>query len=268
MEKKNHKFVIGLVLIGILALLFFMGPVQAFILGLTVDNPAPIIGEVITFTATLNIETMDKHLPVKNLTLKVNGPEDISCVFDVEGNNLTSCNGLDITRIHSLQIDDYGYGYGYGSEEGYGYDFGYGYGYGYNYGYGGKELEFKYNIEFDTTGHAIGEYDSWLEADIGEEVFDSAKKTIIIKNRVSGGSRRKNNPVGYTPIIHEEQESEVLDGEEIDFENSPEEKKGFFSLLTGAIIGALGTGTGIFAAAVFGILTLGLVGFAIRRKFF
>jgi hypothetical protein len=302
----NRKVVSSLISIAILALLFLAGPVQAFILGLSVSNSTPSQGEKIVFTASIDIEKMDKYLPIKNLTLSLRGPENTFCTFDVEGKNLSACKGLiSIERISSHQNNEYGYGYGYGydSENGegynfgygysydYGYDYGYNYGYGYDYGYGGKPLTFEYKITLDTTNYSEGKYDSFLNASIGNEKFSKKGQQITITGPFSEVS----------PIIdddEEEEEEEVVTSstqsssfyfnpdaliEEDEEENPGEtgsvegiegdvlpgstvEPSGFFGRMTGAVVGALGTG-GSIVALVFVVLVAGSAGFVMVKRF-
>ena len=288
----NKKFIASFISVSILSLLFLAGPVQAFLLGLDVDNTTPNKGENITFTATLDIEKMDKYLPVKNLSLILNGPEYSECIFDINGNNLSKCKGIvSIERIsvHSENEYGYGYGYGYDSDNGYGYDFGYDYGYdygyGYNYGYGGKPIKFEYKIILDTTDYSEGTYDTLLKVLIGDETFSkngvqitiNAPSTIQEKDdeKEIKTSSRKTSTFYYNSLNttsnqvsqgnsngEENKTIQLIEGDEI-----PGDNQNFLSLITGAVIGTLGTTgtvvTGFFIVALLG--GFGVVSYK-RRK--
>ncbi|MCK5607993.1 hypothetical protein KAR91_39300 [Candidatus Pacearchaeota archaeon] len=288
----NKKFIASFISVSILSLLFLAGPVQAFLLGLDVDNTTPNKGENITFTATLDIEKMDKYLPVKNLSLILNGPEYSECIFDINGNNLSECKGIvSIERIsvHSENEFGYGYGYGYDSDNGYGYDFGYDYGYdygyGYNYGYGGKPIKFEYKIILDTTDYSTGTYDTVLKVLIGNEIFSKNGVQITInapstiqeedeEKEIKTSSRKTStfyynllnttsNQVSQGNSNGEENKTiQLTEGDEI-----PGDNQNFLSLITGAVIGTLGT-TGTVVTGFFIVALLG--GFGIisykRRK--
>jgi hypothetical protein len=201
MKSGNYsKIIAGILTVAILGLIIFAGPVKAFVLGLDIDGSDSVDkGENIKFIATLNIENMDKYLPVKELYLFFN--DGMVCTFEVDGTEISDCSGITITPI-LIDLNEnsgYGYGYGYDSDYGYGYDFDYGYGYGYDYGYGGKEINLIYHITLDTenTNYPIGTYESQLKALIGDEIFKSKDKPEFTISAVgesdddgtSGGTR-------------------------------------------------------------------------------
>jgi hypothetical protein len=292
----SRRFIASFISISILTLLFLAGPAQAFILGLTVDNDIPSKGDSITFTATLDIERMDRYLPVKNLTLVLDGPEYTQCIFDVMGNVLSGCENMTITPLFNSYSQGYGYGYGYDSDNGYGYDFGYGYGYdsdngygygydsdnGYGYGYGAGEITLKYEITLDTTDYLEGNYDTMLMAHIGDEIFskDGLSITIVIplteddeddeddedpstsshnSNRFNYGETTFNQTTGDNSTQEDDPILRV-EGDEI-----PGSKEGFFKGFTGAVLGALGTG-GSIIALVFIVSILGTFVFVVRKR--
>ena len=288
-----------IITIGILTLIIFAGPAKAFILGLTIDDNSPTKGEIFTFTATLDIQSMDKYLPIKNLTLVIDGPTTSFCVFDINGNPLEGCDDMTIIPINTPSNNEkgYGYGYGYDSAYGYGYDFGYGSGYGYGYGQGGKGLYFKYEITLDTTNYNTGNYESWLEAVIDGEIFESKDKPTFTINPIStptNGGTGGGGGCTYNPNYDWgcSDWSTCVDGIQTrvckatnncgDIYGKPAETQactvrtstipptettltttettpGFLAAITGAVIGALGTGGTIVA----GIVILGLIGTAV-----
>jgi len=187
----STKIIAGIFTFAILTLLIFAGPAKAFILELIiVDDSQVDKGETIKFIATLDIEDMDEYLPIKNLTLILDGPINKQCVFDISGNPISGCEGLTISKIDSSSgYGGYGYGYGYDNSYGYGYgySFDYGYGYGYNYGAGGGEVHLEYEMVLDTQYYSPGEYETALEALIGDKTFSKSGENIIINDDVDNG---------------------------------------------------------------------------------
>ncbi len=280
----SSRIIAGILTLAIIGLLIFAGPAQAFVLGLTADKEDVKKGETITFNATLDIQSMDKYLPVEHLELHINGPESVVCKFDINGKiiNEEGCEGMEIERIYfnSENYLGYGYGYGYGQENsygygyeidyGYGYNFGYDYGYGYGYGAGGKEINLIYKITLDTISYEAGDYISQLKADIGGEIFASKSKpefTVISSNSFSGqggsGSDNGENNDTIGGLSSQNNGDSNGNGEEPDEKDEPPTT--FFSRLagiTGAVIGALGT-TGTTVVVIF---LVGLLGSAITVR--
>ena len=186
--ESNHTKFISVILTGfILGLLIFAGPAQAFILGLVIDGSDNgesnvLQGEEITFFASVNIESMDKYLPVKELSLIFNDNE--ICKFNANGDIISGCAG--ITNIERVSVSDYGYGYGYGYDNSYGYGYNSNYGYGYDFGYGygynnqGQGQELVYEITLDTGYFDLGEYETNLKVLIGDKTFSNVGDTLII----------------------------------------------------------------------------------------
>ncbi|MCH7851066.1 MAG: hypothetical protein IH845_05475, partial [Nanoarchaeota archaeon] len=238
----SRHIIASLISVSILTLLLLAGPVQAFILDLSVDNTILNKGDSVTFTATLEFENLDKFLPIKNLTLIMDGPERTECVFDISGTVLSGCEGMTINLTDGSYFqgegDRFGYSYGYG------YDFGYGYGYGYGDGSVGGVLE--YEIILDTENYSIGTYNTSLEAIIGDETFSKegsqveifAEDTIILNNfgGGSGGSGNGTISLGVITLNNNNNESEDNEANQTLFTglNDPAPTGGFFSRITGA----------------------------------
>ena len=179
MNRKSRTRLISLSLtLLIVFALMVAGPVSAVRVGLSdFSSTTPTQGDSVSFVAYVDIET-DERIPVQNITLEINGTTNsTTCIFDVQGNNLTACSGITITKLTHVP-----YGYDYGYMFGYGYGYGYpnyqweyynatffGYGYGYSYGYGYDYTtsyygELAYNITWDTTGFEAGDYTIYLDA--------------------------------------------------------------------------------------------------------
>ncbi len=129
----------GVLTAFVLVLLVLAGPAEAFSVSLDVDDSAPEKGEVVTYTA--EVDMLDGEAArIDQIALELSGPESVKCVFDIEGNKIDGCSGATIRRVSA---PSYGYGYAFG--------------YGYGYGYTGKVV---YEIELDTGRRKIGRYDS------------------------------------------------------------------------------------------------------------
>lgn len=136
--------------IFIIALLVISGPAQAFVLDLTSDKSSVSKGETVVFNASVDINS-NENLPISKLVLELNGPETVSCEFNVDGTIISGCKGITIKKISGGNY--LGYGYGYGEYHGYGYDFGYG------YGYNGK---LEYEITLASDNYQTGIYSTAL----------------------------------------------------------------------------------------------------------
>jgi len=150
----------------VLTLLVLTGPVEGFTLNLDINKTKPTQGDIVTFTAQIDIE-QSEHLPIEKLILELDGPEKLTCTFDRSGKILDDCEGITITKIQ-----DPGYNYGYG------YNFGYGYGF--------SKGVLKYKIELDTENLKLGEYSTLLKIKIGGEFFSQTGKNITVKNDDGG----------------------------------------------------------------------------------
>ncbi len=192
MKNKNSiKLIATIFTIAILGLILFSGPAQAFILGLTIDNPSPTKGTSVTFSATLDLQAADMYLPIENLSLIITGPTLVTCVFSPSGNSISGCTGI---TINPIDVSSY-YGFIIGGNSsgvynGYGYDFTDGFGYGYNSGIGGDIVNLTYTITLDTTSYATGTYTSRLTALIDAQTFSSDDITFTINavQNTGGGS--------------------------------------------------------------------------------
>lgn len=288
----RRKVIASSVSVVILVLLFLAGPVQAFVLGLDIVGDSKVErGENLSFVVSVDIESVDKFLPVKKLELvTVEALPSINadiCVFDVDGNILSGCNGIRIFPVKSSYSDSFGYGYGYGYSYGYGYDFGYGYGYdkGYGYGYGSGygKMRLEYRVVLDSGSYHVGNYSNYLKVRIGDKVFvkDGVEFEIGAKDNVVVPKKEEEEepkePKRYSrhysafvapPIklnvssvedgVNESGESS---GMGISGDEGPKSGIGsFFSGITGGVIGALGSG-GTIGVGFFILLIVGGFGF-------
>jgi len=177
-ESKRRKKNISSVLLtlAVITLLVVSGPIQAVIVNVARDKSAYNAEDgSVVFTVDVDVE-VDERIPVQNLTLEIEGPSTTTtCVFDTTGSNLTACENLEITKVHTVGSDSgslFGYGYGYGSDLVYNVSnqtFGTGTGFGYTAGYeytGNWGGELRYNVTWNITAEnpTEGSYTANLHA--------------------------------------------------------------------------------------------------------
>ncbi len=131
----KSKIISTILSISVIALLFILGPAHALILGISVSDTSPFLGEIINFLVSAEIESGESIDVDDYLTLELKGPQTTKCKFSLKGEPLSSCIGINITLVSSPDFEN-GYGYGYG------------YGYGVNNFTSGK---FVYKIDLDTS---------------------------------------------------------------------------------------------------------------------
>jgi hypothetical protein len=107
-KRHSYKVIAGAITVGILIILIMSGPAQAFILGLVIDDNEVEKGEVIDFIGSIEIEA-NEQLEINYLVLRLNGPEDIECRFNINGSIISGCKGIMIDQISTTP--DYGYGF-------------------------------------------------------------------------------------------------------------------------------------------------------------
>lgn len=155
--------ILALLFTGLVIILLLMsGPVEGFTLGLSVNKEKPKQGDVVTFTAEINVEQTER-LPIDKIILELSGRENIACSFDKTGQPLDGCDNIKVTKIQ-----DPGYGYGY--------DYNFGYGYGFAPGL------LKYKVEINTKKLKSGTYTSLLKVKINDQFYTQAGKTIVLKD--------------------------------------------------------------------------------------
>ncbi|MFA5173573.1 MAG: hypothetical protein WC438_00140 [Candidatus Pacearchaeota archaeon] len=270
-NRKNISKIFSIAITGIiLGLLLISGPANAFELSLSSDVDSVESGDKIIFTTSVNINDYE-NLPIDSLTLKLNGPEEISCSFDITGEKLDSdtCHNINIKKIAEPSIGE-GYGYGYGYYNGYGYNFGYGYGY--------TEQVLTYEITVHTQDHAVGDYATSFIVSVDGKEFVKNGNDITITAKKSDSHSSSGNTVNHSAVKPDTKNTETtltfnnledsLDNndETINVGNTP--KKSLFSRITGAVIGEDGAGRGVFYVIVFilGIAILSVVVALIRRR--
>jgi len=186
---KNSKVISIILTIIIILAILFSGPASAVNVGFLNVPAEAEKGESVNFQTYVDIET-NEIVPFQNFTVVIG---NVSCTFDINGNNLTECSGITITPIYNYKSYGYGelFGYGYGYDKttwGYqNYSFGYGYGYEYGYGYGSPNYstsEIVFNITWNTSNYSDGNYSLrfYAEASSGDKyyLFSSSEEKITI----------------------------------------------------------------------------------------
>ncbi len=163
------KIMGGAIVLGIIAILIFSGPAQAFSISLDIKDTAVEKGGTINIDA--NIETGNNDAPgeIDNLTFKLKGLNSIECTFYPDGEVISGCEGITIKKISS-------------SNSGYCKEYGYGY---------GCKLSFKISIE--TGFFDIGTYSTSLVLDSKSKETEINGKEIAINNPKKVCSIRANN---------------------------------------------------------------------------
>jgi hypothetical protein len=168
-EKFKGKIKQNVIAIAITSLLIVIlllsSPAQAFTLNLSVEDSEVQTGEDLVFTAKID---SNSNSPIDNISLILDGPSNLECVFDVNGNALSGdCDRIEIEKTLHLSLYGYSYGYGYG------------------YGYGGENLEYEINIPSDKL--SIGVYTTTLNVKSGKDEFLQGGDDITINGEVSSG---------------------------------------------------------------------------------
>ncbi len=177
----GHKIVAGLITVFILGILILSGPVNAYILGFSVLNPEVIRGEEVSFSVTLKDLAQES---IDEILLKIGDKE---CRFDVEGNIISDCFGIQINRTF---IE-------------------------YNYGYGTIK-NISYSLKLDTSGFTPGIYATEIQVKSEGEIASQKGSDIVIKDNalescsvrakegiliVEGADFGKNNKINfYIPL--------------------------------------------------------------------
>ena len=144
----------GLILtIGILTTLILTGPAKAFTMDLIANNINVLQGELINFQAKVNIDPTE-FLEIDYFVFDLNGPSNVHCMFDPDGNPISGCQGITIQKIKGPT--------------------------NYSYGYGFTDGEFIFNITIDTIYFKPGDYDPEFKIFTGDRFHTQAGGKITI----------------------------------------------------------------------------------------
>lgn len=103
----------GILTAFVLVMLAVAGPASAWTASLLIPDSEIAQGEKVEFVVEVDL-TQEEFNNLDKLVLNLAGPENYTCEFDVEGNKLIACEGMDIEKISAFNFS-FGYGYGYGS---------------------------------------------------------------------------------------------------------------------------------------------------------
>lgn len=156
----NSKIISGIFVLGILGFLIISGSAQAFVLNLLVSDSVAEKGEIMNFTASVEMHD-DEPLNIEHLIFRLKGPSKVQrnfdCKFFPNGTKDAGegCKELNITVISISYEPPYGYDscrvvYGYG--------------------YPNCNKKVKYLIRLNTGRYVAGIYETYLI------VFDNNKK--------------------------------------------------------------------------------------------
>lgn len=146
----------------------FVTPANAFDLELSApSNANPEVGELVEFTAQLNIDT-NERVPLENVQLYV---KNQLCTFHVNGTPISGCDNIQIQLLDSANYNVGNNTFEYEDDD---YDYGYGYGYE-------GDAKIKYKITIDTTDLNPGTYKVYLKTEIGSDKFKSDKSEFKVK---------------------------------------------------------------------------------------
>ncbi len=162
MKGKGRKFISAIASIMILLILFMIGPADAFVIGLSISDTSPFIGEIITLSATAEVEE-GEIADIDYFKLNLSGPTESICKFDANGTVIEGCLGLTISRTSSP-----------------------GFGYGYGYGYGYMPGKFTFEIMMDTSFYMVGKYSTKLIASTSLGDHEISGDNILINEPLKG----------------------------------------------------------------------------------
>lgn len=163
------KLIGGMVVLGIITLLIFSGPAQAFAISLDINNPDVEKGGAVNLD--VNIETGGDDAPgdINFLEFKLIGPGNVDCKFSPNGEIISGCEGIKVIKSPS-------------SDTGYCKDYGYGYG-----------CKLKFRISIETEFFDIGTYATSLVLNAKGKETVIYGKDILINPKIKLCSIRANN---------------------------------------------------------------------------
>jgi hypothetical protein len=151
-NNSSSKIISALVMISVIAILILAGPAQALILNLNIQDNEAGQGQTITFTGTIQVDS-GEYPDIDKLNLRLEGPMNVLCQFDVNGTIISGCTGLTIQKISSPT---------------------------YNYGYGGFDSgTLKYKFTLNTTSYSLGTYQTFLDVLISNVVEETNQGSDI-----------------------------------------------------------------------------------------
>ncbi len=174
----NLDRAISLILtVFVVGILVFAGPARSFELKLDSNKNNVNSGEKVKFNAEIDINESE-ILPIEEIEIELNGPEKISCRFNLAGDVLSGCKGMDIKKKQEPKTV-FGYGYGY-----------------FGYGYGLTKGKLSYDIEINTSEYKTGSYSSELKVKIGGKIFKQEGNNLTIEENKKETKKLDEDPLG------------------------------------------------------------------------
>lgn len=167
----SSKVIAGLLVLGVILILVYSGPAQAFVLSLQIPENSVDQGAKIKVNLKVDTENGDNPSDVSYLIFKMNGPDDndIECRFLPDGEIISGCDEVEIKKINT-QDTGYCKSYGYGE---------------------GCSLE--YAITIDSSLFEVGNYTTFLIINAKEKDIVQKGKDILINIPGKVCSIRANN---------------------------------------------------------------------------
>ncbi|MBS3079127.1 hypothetical protein J4218_03325 [Candidatus Pacearchaeota archaeon] len=161
-QKRNVTKIFALIItLGVLIALLISAPAQAYILSFNISDENVNKGEIVNFTASIQIEPQDRA-NITSIQLKLMGPLDIICKFKPNGEIIEGCNGIIIQKISNCLLYS-----GYENDC--------------LSGYYGNNSDLKYNITYNTSVNFAGLYKTSLVVMSGNSALNSiAGKTLNV----------------------------------------------------------------------------------------
>ncbi|MBI2628609.1 hypothetical protein HYW74_00825 [Candidatus Pacearchaeota archaeon] len=174
-KSKKTKILVTAVSLSIIILIVLMGPVNALSIAFDGINANPYeVNQNVNFNASIGLNSNEK-VTFDNLTLVLDldkKKEKVICIFDVDGNIISGCNGINITLVSNTLTPSYGYLEGDGS------------------------LIYNININVKQSDLTIGNNKFYLVADTDAGKVSSPKENIVVKP--STPANGENSPVEKT----------------------------------------------------------------------
>lgn len=158
-SKTFSKFFAFLVSSIIILLIIFSGPANAYSLKVDSNKNTVEQGKQVTFNVKLKINS-NEDISDNKIVFEINGNKTVLCEFNLNGEILSGCEGMDIKKIaNKIKDKDDEKGYGYGKDK----------------------TNIIYKIKLDTANYSAGKYDAQLSLKINNEnIVKSAGNFIII----------------------------------------------------------------------------------------